>query len=264
MTRPIPPQAVSLYEAQETCVLRVYDDAHPDKILMPGDPVDGTLTGGYGHTKGLKIGDVVTQDIANAWVPEDLGDAATALEEKIGGDVVDDLTDNQYAALLDFVANVGTGNPKKPEWTIWARLRARQYDQIPLELAKFVNVHWDDRVVKLNGLVERRNAEIALWGTAEPGSVPVSLPSSVTRTVATPPTPADPDPPQKSKTLLTGAATVVASGGVAVKQVSDAITPYAAQSHTVASTVAILASVAAGLAGLTVLFFWLNKRKARN
>ena len=69
MTRPVPDCAVALIKRFEFYIGRVYDDAHPKKILEPGAHVDGTLTAGWGHTKGpLVIGMTVTQPIASAWL----------------------------------------------------------------------------------------------------------------------------------------------------------------------------------------------------
>lgn len=258
--RPIPQKAEAFIKKHEAYVGRVYDDKHPKRILKPGDPVEGVLTGGWGHTGGLKIGQKVTREIAQEWFESDVTNkAAKPLAAKIGP-VVDDLTEGQYAALLSFVFNLGTGDPKKPEWTIWKRLRARQFDQVPGEMQKFVN--WNGK--KSTGLVNRRAFEVALWSEDEPGSEVSAPPSSITRREPTPPTPADPVPPHKSATLMTGALGVMATVPVAAKQVTDAVEPYKDASPWIGQVVALVATIAAAAAVVVLVLNWMAKRQARS
>jgi lysozyme len=259
--RPIPKEAEAFIKKHERLVLRVYDDKHPKRILQPGDEVEGVLTAGWGHTGGLEIGQKVTRAQAQAWFDSDVPDKAIRpLYAKLGAELIDELTDGQYGALISFVFNLGTGDPRKREWTIWKRLRARQFDQVPVEMMKFVN--WDGK--KSQGLVKRRTAEVALWSSNEPGSEPSNPPSSVTRREATPPTPADPTPPQKSATLITSALGVTATVPVAAKQVTDAIEPYKDSSPLVGNMIAIVATIAALAAVIVLALTWINKRKARS
>jgi lysozyme len=245
-------------------VLRVYDDLRPHAMLRPGDDPLGTLTVGYGHTgPDVHVGMTVTAERAEAWLAEDLNLAARRLRSRIDA-VVDELTDNQYAALLSFVFNLGVGGAME-QATIWKRLRARQFDQVPLEMMKFVNA----RGRKLQGLVERRAAEVALWSRSEPGSAPDAPPSSVTRLAATPPTPTEPKPARKSATVWAAAGSAIAASFASLKdwlgqafgfvtpdqvnQLSGAISPYAAKSQLVAGVVSGLALAAAVLSALLVI-----------
>lgn len=264
--RPIPFEAPNFVRQHEGCVLRVYDDAKPRMILKPATPIDGTLTAGYGHTgPDVVVGMHVDLAKADAWLMEDLGIAAQRLWAKIGA-VVEDLTEFQYAALLSFVFNLGTGDPKKREWTIWKRLRARQFDAVPLEMMKFVNAGGR----KLQGLVNRRAAEVALWSTAEPGSDPDNPPSSMTRLMSTPPTPADPVKPSRSATIwlaITGAVGgAVKWVGDTIAQVPDfantalnAINPFAQKSE-LAQMVANGLGGLAAVAGLYVAYSVVKKK----
>lgn len=265
MTRAIPFDIVVPFLVKvEGEVLRVYDDKFPKKILKPGDKVYGTLTAGVGHVgDDLVIGMTVTKAMSRAWLKQELQDeAAEPLERRVGREIVDLLTEHQYAALLSFVFNLGAGNPKKPEWTIWKRLRAQQFDQVPIEMAKFVN--WDGK--KSVGLVRRRNAEIELWAQGEPGTHALldAPPSAVTRAEPTPPTPSDPTPPAKSATVITSVAGAAAAAPVVINQVSQAIAPYADASDTVKKILAGLALVAAICAGTGILLMYLAKKKAQN
>lgn len=264
--RPIPQCAVDFLKEAERLVLFAYDDAHfPPKEQPPGKPIDGTLTAGYGHTGAdVYIGMPVSTAKAEYWVGNcDLKTASCKLAAAIGSDVIAALTENQYAALLSFVDNCGTGNPKKPEWNIWKVLRARHFDQVPLELARFVNGEVNGKPVKIKGLVKRRGDEIALWSKDEPGSVDLVLPSSVTRVIETQPTMADPVPVAKSKTFISGAVAAVAAMPVAYSQAAVALhSANLAPSHP--SIVASLSGVSAVAAGLSVLFAYLHKQNSKN
>lgn len=256
--RPIPQTAFAFIDRVERCILRVYDDARPDYILMPNDKVIGTLTAGRGHTGFICIGDPVNQARADEWTWRDLRDAGEALEHKAGADVIALLTDNQYSALLSFVFNCGTGNPNKAEWNIWRVLRAKQFAQVPLELSKFVNGKVDKKTVKIKGLVRRRNLEIELWSTGEPGSVDADIPSSSVREMITPPTPVDPTPVMQSKPVIAGALAAVSAMPVAFSQVHNAVAPLAHNPHSAA--VAAISAIGAISAGASVLFSYLHNK----
>jgi lysozyme len=266
--RAIPQKAFDLVVAQETPILWVYDDAlgahHQDgtkREVAPGDIVHGKLTAGTGHTgPDVVIGMIVTQALNDRWLEDDLEHAAFELLERIGQAIVDMLTENQYAALIDFVFNVGAD----PSWTIWKRLVAKQFAQVPIELAKFVNAKVNGVERKIPDLVRRRNAEIELFGTDEPGTRDVRIPSSMLRTSITPPTPSDPVPASRSKALLLGGAGAVAGAGPMVNQVSQAIEPYGRASHYVQQLLGILATLAAVCAFAGLAYIWIQKRDARN
>jgi lysozyme len=214
--RPIPDIAVTFIGQHEGVRLKAYQDS------------GGVWTVGYGSTTGVTSTTVISLGQAQMRLRADLQTAAQRIYAIIGP-IADDLTENQYAALLSFVFNVGAN----PAWTIWKLLKARQFDQIPGELIKFVNA----KGVKIQGLVNRRADEVKLWSTDEPGSVPDTPPSSETRAADTPPTPAPPaEPPKplhKQTPFMTkvGAA-VFGAGGLAaqfaptVKGWADALKDY--------------------------------------
>ncbi len=244
--RAIPDSAVSFIARHEGKRLVAYPDP-----ATGGEP----WTIGFGHTGGVKPGDKITLEQAKAFLKGDLKIAAGRIEARIG-DVVNELTSNQYAALLSFVFNVGAN----PSWTIWKRLRARQFDQVPGELIKFVNANGR----KLKGLVNRRAEEVKLWSTDEPGSTDRVVPSSITREIDTPPTAADPVPAHKSATLMTGALGVMATVPVAAKQVTDAVEPYQDASPWIGQVVALVATIAAAAAVVVLVLNWMAKRQARS
>lgn len=246
--RPIPKQAVAIVAKWEGFEPVAYLD------------VVGVPTIGYGTIKGVTKADVgkrtITKAEAQRLLMEDMKEAAVDLRARIGG-IIEELTDNQYAALISFAYNLGA---KNPSWTIWKRLKARQFDQVPGEMMKFVNAGGK----KVQGLVNRRTDEVRLWSKDEPGSTHDTVPSHVTRSTPTPPTPADPVSPGKSGTIITAALSAVGAVPVAAQQVQSAVAPYADQSPIVGQMVAIIATLAAGSAIAVLALTWLQKKRMRS
>jgi lysozyme len=197
----------------------------------------------------------IYHDKARAYLAEDLKTAASRLHAVVKRPIIDELTDNQYAALLSFVFNLGA----TPTWTIWKRLNARQFDDVPVQIMRFVYVG----KTKLKGLVNRRAAEVALWSTDEPGSVEDEAPpSSVTRAEHTPPAPATVTPAAKSGTALTGTAQLVGGVSAGALAVQQTVAPHAQSAEVLGKVVAALA-VFMALCGVALLAIkWLEKRNA--
>jgi lysozyme len=120
------------------------------KAYMP-TPHD-VPTIGYGHTKGVKMGDSCTKEQAERWLDEDCDFAEVAVNG-----VGVELTQDQFDALVSLVFNIGSGNFASS--TIRKLLRAgdmaRAADQFP---------RWNKQKGKvLNGLTARRAKERALF-----------------------------------------------------------------------------------------------------
>jgi lysozyme len=108
----------------------------------------GVWTIGYGHTQGVKQGQTITQQQAEAFLQQDL-----AVAEKAVNGLGQTLTDNQFAALVSFTFNLGAGNLK----TLFKNGLAAVPDRILL---------FDHAGGKqLPGLTRRRAAERALYLT---------------------------------------------------------------------------------------------------
>jgi GH24 family phage-related lysozyme (muramidase) len=252
MTRPIPTCLKPFLTKAETPVMRVYDDKRPKRALKVGYTLLGTLTAGIGHTGAdVVIGLKVTPAMVDRWLDMDIATAAMRLYNVVKPDVIDSLTDNQYAAMISFVFNLGT----EPTWTIWKVLNARQYDQVPAQFARFV--YSDGK--KMDGLVNRRNAEIALWSTAEPGSVANTPPSSVTREADTPPAPPPPKPLDKAS-MAVKVTTAVTAVGAGASQVKDIVAPHMTVSPIFAKVVAVLTGV---IIVCAVLALWIHHEQAK-
>ncbi|MGJ7506776.1 lysozyme [Variovorax sp. GT1P44] len=100
----------------------------------------------YGHTKGVKRGDVATQAQCDAWLREDM-EAAMA---DVGRVVAVELSPNELAAYGDFVFNAGLTNFRTS--TMLRKLNAGDRRGACAELSRWVYA----ADIRLPGLVNRR------------------------------------------------------------------------------------------------------------
>lgn len=128
----------------EGCSLTAYPDPGTG-----GEP----WTIGYGHTGGVKQGDTITQDQANAFLLADLKSAINAVESN----VTTPMTDDEESALVDLVYNIGAGNFQHS--TLLRLLNTGNHTDAAKEFQK-----WDHAGGKvLAGLTKRRAAEAELF-----------------------------------------------------------------------------------------------------
>ena len=118
----------------------------------------GVWTIGYGHTAMAgapkpHAGMVISTEEAEKILLKDLVQYEAAVESLVKVE----LNDNQFAALVSFVYNIPLAKFKKS--TLLKKLNAGNYDAVPTELMKWINV--DGK--KNQGLVNRRRAEGYLW-----------------------------------------------------------------------------------------------------
>lgn len=246
MIRPIPQAAVDFVKQHEGLRLQAYQD------------VGGIWTVGYGHAY-VPAGETITQAQADAFLMQDLQTAADRLAAKVKQPIIDELTPNQYAALCSFVLNVGT-----PGTRIWADLNAQHFDQVPQDMMAFVYAKVDGQMVKVSGLVNRRADEVRLWSTDEPGSTQAVVSSAVTRSYATPAAPSEAKPRggigPAIATAATGIAAAAGQAGDVVKNIANAVSPYADASDHVKALIGTLAMASAGLAVVTLGLVYLRNR----
>lgn len=111
----------------------------------------GVATIGYGHTKGVKLGQRITQAQADALFEADINEFAAAVTPLIGDVPVNN---NQFDALVSLAYNIGTGALSRS--TLLKKVKADPNDPtIRAEFARYVK--GGGRV--LPGLVKRRTAE---------------------------------------------------------------------------------------------------------
>lgn len=130
-------------------IIRSYESLRLRAYLPTPDDVP---TIGYGHTKGVKMGDTCSIEQAERWLREDCAEAETAVNL-----VGVPLTQSQFDALVSFVFNVGVGAFKMS--TLRRKLVAKDYMGAADEFPK-----WNKQAGKvLGGLVKRRASERELF-----------------------------------------------------------------------------------------------------
>lgn len=117
----------------------------------------GIPTIGYGHTKGVKMGDVISRSQAIEFLRQDVEDSEkTVNNERLR------LNQNQFEALVSFTFNVGSGNFKRS--TLLKKVRVNPFDSsIAFEFAKWNKARVNGVLAVLPGLTKRRKDECELY-----------------------------------------------------------------------------------------------------
>lgn len=130
-------------------IIKKFEGLYLTSYLCPG----GIWTVGYGSTRSVRENLKITEAEADARLTEDMQDADDCIEEHV--DV--ELTDNQRAALISFIFNVGCGNFRSS--TLLRLLNASDYAGCAKQFQR-----WDKAKGKvLAGLAKRRLAERELF-----------------------------------------------------------------------------------------------------
>lgn len=133
--------AIDLIKAAEGLRLTAYRDSA------------GILTIGYGSTGGIKPGQTITPEQAEAMLVDDMDEAADAVRKL----VTVPLTQGQFDALCSFVFNLGAGRLR--DSTLLRLLNQRKYGEAAAQFRFWVMSGGEP----LPGLVKRRAAERALF-----------------------------------------------------------------------------------------------------
>ena len=111
---------------------------------------------GYGRTKDVREGDIITEVQAERDLLEELEEFA----EQVLNSVKVELTQNELDALTSWTYNLGVGNLQSS--TLLKKLNAGDKNSVPSEM-----VRWNKAAGKvLAGLTKRREAEATLWEKA--------------------------------------------------------------------------------------------------
>jgi len=115
------------------------------------------LTIGYGHTGGVLETDVITQDVADKLLEQDI----EKFEKYVNVNVVVELNQSQFDALVAWTFNLGVGNLRQS--TMLKKLNEGDYQSVPSEMKR-----WNKAGGKtLDGLIRRRKAEGLLFESKE-------------------------------------------------------------------------------------------------
>jgi lysozyme len=148
--RPLPAKGLAVTKAGEGWRAKLYND------------VAGYCTIGHGHliklkrcdgTEPAEFLDGLTETEGEALLVKDMAKAQTAVMLAVTAEI----TDTQYAALCDFVFNVGAGNFRKSR--LLEVVNDGQHDQVATQLMRWVKAGGKE----IPGLRNRREHEIALY-----------------------------------------------------------------------------------------------------
>lgn len=128
-----------------------FEGFEAEAYVCPG----GKLTIGYGHTRGVKRGDVVTEAQAKQLLQEDVAEA----ERYVNAFVHAPLRQNQFDALVSFVFNVGCGNFRRSSLLKEVNCDADNFGDIRPRFMAFVK----SKGKVSPGLTRRRKAEADLY-----------------------------------------------------------------------------------------------------
>ncbi len=163
MSKTIGSTGLSLIKKFEGCRLTAYKDTV------------AVWTIGYGHTgtvdgKAISEGMTITQSKAESLLISDCQKFASYVDNSSYVPITNSLNDNQRDALISFAFNLGQGNLKKV-------CAGRTAEQIAKAIPQYCNAGGK----KLQGLVNRRAAEVVLFNTSNP-SVQVASTSNMVNT----------------------------------------------------------------------------------
>ena len=113
----------------------------------------GIWTIGYGHTSGVKEGQVITLEQAEQFLRQDL----KRFETSVRNLVTVPIKQNQFDALVSFAYNLGATALSTS--TLLKKLNNSDYNGAALEFDRWVYANGN----KLNGLIRRRAAEKELF-----------------------------------------------------------------------------------------------------
>ncbi|PHM65723.1 lysozyme [Xenorhabdus sp. KJ12.1] len=121
------------------------------KLKAYPDPATGGIpwTIGYGHIKGVRKGDVITEQQAEAFLHDDLQPVYTTLRRLVKVP----LSQSQFDALCSFIFNCGSGNFSGS--TLLKKLNQSDYTGAAAEFSR-----WNKAAGKvMRGLDNRRTSE---------------------------------------------------------------------------------------------------------
>jgi len=146
MARAIGPDGLALIKEFEGLRLAAYQD------------VAGIWTIGYGHTRGVLSGMVITEDEADERLADDLQGAESAVDDATA-DIA--TTDNQFSAMVALCFNIGSANFRGS--TVLRRHRAGDCPAAADAFLLWNKARVEGALRAVAGLTARRSAERALY-----------------------------------------------------------------------------------------------------
>ena len=139
------------YLAKAAELIKEFEGLYLKSYLCPA----GVPTIGWGHTEGVQLGQEITLDEAESFLFDDMLEADACIEDYCDAP----LTENQRAALVSFIFNLGCGNFRSS-----TLLKLLNYEDPSAASSQFLR--WNKAGGRvLPGLTRRREAEKKLFDT---------------------------------------------------------------------------------------------------
>lgn len=120
---------------------------------------DDVWTIGYGHTKGVKEGDIITNEIAERMLKEDLDAFEAGVTHALGKIPA---RSNEFSAMVSLAFNIGLGNFKTS--SVLRNHKEGKHTEAASCFKLWNKQRGSDGVLReLKGLVRRRKAEAELY-----------------------------------------------------------------------------------------------------
>ena len=142
---PIAWEAVVEIARSESCKLKAY--------RCPA----GVPTIGWGHTRGVKMGDACTQEQADAWLVEDLTEFTDGVQRVLKRDA----SENELGAMVSLAYNIGLGGFERS--TVLKKHNAGDSQSAARAFALWNQATVNGKRQVLPGLTARRAREAALY-----------------------------------------------------------------------------------------------------
>jgi lysozyme len=136
-------------------LIKQFEGLHLTPYLCPGR----VWSIGYGHTRSVQAGMRITPAQAGQLLDGDVRTTAAVVQKL----VTVPLNDNQFAALVSFAFNIGTGNFQRS--TLLKLLNRGWYQQVPAQMVRWNRANGE----VMGGLSRRRAAEAQLWNSPVAG-----------------------------------------------------------------------------------------------
>ena len=120
---------------------------------------------GYGHTRGVRMGQVITLAQAEAFLLEDVEVAEATIRRHLPDAIIAALPQAAWDALVSFVFNLGDQafvNKDRSLTGICRALLGRAWSGVPAQMKRWIY----DNGKRVQGLANRRDKEAALWASA--------------------------------------------------------------------------------------------------
>lgn len=134
---------------------------------QPYRDLAGVVTIGYGTTRypcktPVTMADSpVTEKLASYYLVHHLNEDGIKIRRFIKENKLN-LNDNQFSALMSFSYNLGVKKVIK-EGSVCRSLKEKKYDEVPKAMKKYCKARVDGKLKKIQGLINRREAECELY-----------------------------------------------------------------------------------------------------